>query len=340
MPPHRSDTPERPRPALQALEPFLRLLAISHRQIESVVADALGRCLGFLTRAQWKELGLNQNRWRALFMSMLYLLREDGGAGTGGNGRTRLDDPLTLPDEASVGSDAYEEERALFRRVSGGKDVICSSYAWTSVIRATIDTKMHRVFVPKLIHSADWWEDRVVMLVVGLFGWKDRVPAVLRVFASAGFVTPTAGGRHQVYERKVAEASFRNQSLKRIVEAILLVPLLRDRATHPATADPKLEAALRALYKKAHKIVPDAATFDTIYASARGVIFDAIQVVEEHLDKMIGPTERDQLRPQHTLGDLVKGKFKFLPTHVLLPALHALKIKSGRSLGIGPVSTP
>ncbi|SGY80132.1 BQ5605_C008g05308 [Microbotryum silenes-dioicae] len=150
MPPHPSDTPERPRPALQALEPFLRLLAISHRQIESVVADALGRCLGFLTRAQWKELGLNQNRWRA-----------------GGNGRTRLDDPLTLPDEASVGSDAYEEERALFRRVSGGKDVICFSYAWTSVIRATIETKMHRVFVPKFVHSADWWEDRVVMLIVG-----------------------------------------------------------------------------------------------------------------------------------------------------------------------------
>ncbi|SCZ90718.1 BZ3500_MvSof-1268-A1-R1_Chr1-3g02181 [Microbotryum saponariae] len=300
MPPHPSDTPDRPRRALQALEPFLRLLAISHREIESVVADALGRCLGFLTRAQTE-------------------------AGTGGNGRTRLDDPLTLPDEASVGSDAYEEERALFRRVSGGKDVICFSYAWTSVIRATNETKIHRVFVPKLVYSADWWEDRVIMMIVGLFGWKDRVPAVLRVFASAGFV---------------AEVSFRNQSLKRIVEAMLLVPLLRDRATHPATADPKLEAALRALYKKAHKIIPDAATFDSIYASARQVIFDAIQVVEEHLDKMMGPTERDQLRRQHTLGDLVKGKFKFLPTQVLLPALHALKIKSGRSQGIGPDFAP
>ncbi|SCZ88586.1 BZ3500_MvSof-1268-A1-R1_Chr10-2g03009 [Microbotryum saponariae] len=327
MPPRPSDTPERPRPALQALEPFLRLLAISHREIESVVADALGRCLGLLTRAQWKELGLNPSRWRALFMSILfYLLREDGGAGTGGN--------------ASVGSDAYEEERALFRRVSGGKDVICFSYAWTSVIRATIDTKMHRVFVPKLVYPADWWGDRVMMLIVGLFGWKDRVPAVLRVFASAGFVTPSAGGRHQVYELKVAEANFRNQSLKRIVEAMLLVPLLRDRATHPATADPKLEAALRALYKKAHKIIPDAATFDPIYTSARQVIFDAIQVVEEHLDKMVGPIERDQLRRQHTLGDLVQGKFKFLPTQVLLPALHALKIKSGRSLGIGPDFAP
>ncbi|KDE08735.1 hypothetical protein MVLG_01189 [Microbotryum lychnidis-dioicae p1A1 Lamole] len=110
---------------------------------------------------------------------------------------------------------------------------------------------MHRVFVPKLVYSAEWWEDRVVMMIVGLFGWKDRVPAVLRVFASAGFVSLTAGGRHQVYELKVAEARFRNQSLKRIVEAMLL---------------------------KAHKIIPDVATFDTIYASARQVIYDAIQV--------------------------------------------------------------
>ncbi|SGY68152.1 BQ5605_C004g02857 [Microbotryum silenes-dioicae] len=138
---------------------------------------------------------------------------------------------------------------------------------------------MHRVFVPKLVYSAEWWEDRVVMMIVGLFGWKDRVPAVLRVFASAGFVSLTAGGRHQVYELKVAEARFRNQSLKRIVEAMLL---------------------------KAHKIIPDVATFDTIYASARQVIYDAIQVVEEHLDKMIDSTTRDQLRRQHTLGELVK----------------------------------
>ncbi|SGY68159.1 BQ5605_C004g02858 [Microbotryum silenes-dioicae] len=271
----------------QALEPFLRLLTISHRRRRC--ARSMPRVLDArAVEGAWLE---PKPLARFVHVHHLYLLREDGGAGTGGNAHTRLDDPLTLPDEVSAWSDAYQEERAFFRRVSGGKDVICFSYQ-QSTPRCT----------GSLCQSSfNRREDGVVTLIVGLFGWKDQVPAVVRMFASAGFVSLTAGGRHQVDELKAAEVRFRNQSLKRIVEAMLLVPLLRDRATHPATADPRLEAALRASYRAAHKIVPDAATFDTIYASARGVIFDAIQVVEEHLDKMIDSTTRDQLRRQHTL---------------------------------------
>ncbi|SGY61806.1 BQ5605_C007g04603 [Microbotryum silenes-dioicae] len=190
MPFNRFETPNRPRPALDAFQPVLRLLAVSNREVESILADALGRCLGYLAPAQWQKLGLDKNRWRTLIMAIVYLLREDGVADSAGQGsrcRTRLDDPLTLPDKASVAPQKHEEEQELFRRVSSGKDVIGFAFAWTSVVRATMETKEKRQSIPHFVHAPEWWDDRVVMMIVGLFGWKDAIPSVLRSFASAGF---------------------------------------------------------------------------------------------------------------------------------------------------------
>ncbi|SGY20895.1 BQ5605_C016g08164 [Microbotryum silenes-dioicae] len=56
--------------------------------VPSPPVGVLGRCLELLSPTKWKELGLNQNRWHALVMFIIYLQRETGGAGTGGNPRT------------------------------------------------------------------------------------------------------------------------------------------------------------------------------------------------------------------------------------------------------------
>ncbi|SCV71635.1 BQ2448_3223 [Microbotryum intermedium] len=86
MPPTKSIASDATKMTLNTLQPLVRLLAISHREIETVVADALGRCLRFLTDAEWQELGMSNNKWRILFMSLMYLLRDDGGAATGDRG--------------------------------------------------------------------------------------------------------------------------------------------------------------------------------------------------------------------------------------------------------------
>ncbi|KDE09489.1 hypothetical protein MVLG_00389 [Microbotryum lychnidis-dioicae p1A1 Lamole] len=253
MPFNRFETPNRPRPALDAFQPVLRLLAVSNREVESILADALGRCLGYLAPAQWQKLGLDKNRWRTLIMAIVYLLREDGVADSAGQGsrcRTRLDDPLTLPDKASVAPQKHEEEQELFRRVSSGKDVIGFAFRRP----ATMETKEKRQSIPHFVHAPEWWDDRVVMMIVGLFGWKDAIPSVLRSFASAGFE----------------------------------------------------------------------------------LVDEGLQIIRQHLDEVISPTAPKQLTNRHTLGDLVGGRLKFLPTHILLPALHSLKILSGCAQGIAP----
>ncbi|SGY68089.1 BQ5605_C004g02847 [Microbotryum silenes-dioicae] len=86
------------------------------------VADALGRCLGFLAPAQWKALDPNQTRWATLgFMAILYSLCEDGGNSTGRRARS-------LP------------SREIFRRVSDGKDVDRFSYvSMRGVISLRVD---------------------------------------------------------------------------------------------------------------------------------------------------------------------------------------------------------
>ncbi|SCV71634.1 BQ2448_3222 [Microbotryum intermedium] len=177
-----------------------------------------------------------------------------------------------------------------------------ASQAWTSLIRAARYTRADKPYIPVLPYTADWWGDRVMAMVDAVFGWKDRVPAVLLAFVSARFVRFDAGERDQNHKVKAVDRGLRKQIMKRIVESTLLAPLVDDVDTINAEPDRKFARA--------------------IYRSAQTTISDATQIVHDHHGKMIASADLAKLTG-HKLVDLVKGEP--LPTHVLLPALHALK---------------
>ncbi|SCZ97824.1 BZ3500_MvSof-1268-A1-R1_Chr7-3g09605 [Microbotryum saponariae] len=83
------------KPSLHTLQPLVRLLVISHREIESILGEALGHTLAKLTDDQWRSLGDSKNAWRTLLFALLYLLREDGGKATSGKTLTKFEDRLT-----------------------------------------------------------------------------------------------------------------------------------------------------------------------------------------------------------------------------------------------------
>ncbi|SCV73385.1 BQ2448_7311 [Microbotryum intermedium] len=178
------------RSSLHTLQPLVRLLVISHhREIESVVGEALGHAPNNLTAAQWQELGVKKNQWRTLIMAILYLLREDGGQATCGRTRTHFDDPLTL--NAPSASVRRDEERKVFYRVSKNHDTIGFSGAWMSIIHAVLATKERRPSIPFLPRTPEWWDDRVACIVDAIFGWKDRVVQSISAFVAARFVIKT-----------------------------------------------------------------------------------------------------------------------------------------------------
>ncbi|SCV67068.1 BQ2448_5714 [Microbotryum intermedium] len=91
-----------------------------------------------------------------------------------------------------------------------------------------------------------------------------------------------------------------------------------DIDSNNAEPDRKLEPDVPAFFSKAPQIVGNKVSFDTIYRSALTTIADANQVVHDHIREMM-------------------ASGKPLSTHVSFPGLHALKVQSGHSQGIGPV---
>ncbi|SCV68027.1 BQ2448_148 [Microbotryum intermedium] len=321
------------RSTLHNLQLLVRLLVISHQEIESVVGDALGHALNNLTDAQWQELGINKNRWRTVIMAILYLLREDGGQATRRRTRTHFDDPLMS--DAPVGSARRDEKRMVFYRVSKNQDTI----GFSGIIHAVLATKERRAFIPFLPQTPEWWDDRVACIVDNIFGWKDRVVHIISAFIAARFVIKSDPARDDddddaglpTKHIKDMASTLKFAIKKVIVDSTLdsrLVAFDVDFELHD-----NLKMRVRALYDRASATARKCVPLDDLLSVARSTLEDALLIVRQQTPRMIKVHERSTCFQEHPLRDFAKGVPK--PTHHLLPMLHALKTASGSTPGLG-----
>ncbi|SCZ88712.1 BZ3501_MvSof-1269-A2-R1_Chr10-2g02641 [Microbotryum saponariae] len=329
------------KPSLHTLQPLVRLLVILHREIESILGEALGHTLTKLTDDQWRFLGDNKNAWRTLLFALLYLLREDGGKATPGKTLTKFEDRLTS--DAPEGSQRRAQEYEHFRRVSGGQDSIGFSGAWVTLIYAVEATKRNRPPIPLIPYTPNWWDDRAMRIVEALFGWKDRVYQIVAAFVDSRFVftsnTPPqdddaddAKYSPPAKKGKDMGSSLKSSVKKAVVEAVYEARLADSPDDHDVRLLSDLTTKIASLHDKASNQVQKAVNLYDLASVATSTFQDAVHIIRHNSPRMLTPDERSRLAEQ-TICDWIRG-VSHRP-HCLFPALHALKVASGHTRGLG-----
>ncbi|SGY15006.1 BQ5605_C013g07204 [Microbotryum silenes-dioicae] len=309
------------KPSLHTLQPLVRLLVISHREIE--------------------HLGDKKNAWRTLLFALLYLLREDGGKATPGRTLTKFADRLTS--DVPEGSQRRAQEYEHFRRVSGGQDSIGFSGAWVTLIYAVEATKRNRPPIPLIPHTPNWWDDRAMRIVEALFGWKDRVYQIVAAFVDSRFVdnSNTPPQDDDADDAKYSPPAKRGKDLgsslkssvkKAVVEAVYEARLADSPDGHDVRLLCDLTTKIASLHDKASNQTQKAANLYDLASVARSTFQVTVQIIRHNSPRMLTPDERSRLAEQ-TICDWIRG-VSHRP-HYLFPALHALKVASGHTRGLG-----
>ncbi|SCZ97284.1 BZ3500_MvSof-1268-A1-R1_Chr4-2g07111 [Microbotryum saponariae] len=295
------------KPTLHTLQPLVRLLVISHREIESILGEALGHPLARLTDGQWSD---NKNAWRTLLFALLYLLRKDGGKATSGKTLTKFEDPLTS--DAPEGSQRRAREYEDFRRVSGGggQDSIGFSGAWVTLRQP--DATALRSLIP---YTPTWWDDRAMRIVEAIFGWKDRVYQIVATFDDdaddANTGPPAKRG-------KDIGSSLKSSVKKAVVEAVCEARLANSPDDDVRLLS-DLTTQIASLHDKAAKQVQKAVDLYDLASVATSTFQDTVHIIRHNSPRMLTPDERSHLAEQ-TICDWIRG-VSHRP-HCLFPALH------------------
>ncbi|SCZ97826.1 BZ3500_MvSof-1268-A1-R1_Chr7-3g09606 [Microbotryum saponariae] len=214
--------------------------------------------------------------------------------------------------------------------------------AWVTLIYAVEATRRNRPPIPLIPYTPNWWDDRAMRIVEALFGWKDRVYQIVAIFVDSRFVftsnTPPqddnsddAKSSPPAKKGKDMGSSLKSSVKKAVVEAVYEARLANSPDDDVRLLS-DLTTKIASLHDKASNQVQKAVNLYDLGSVARSTLQVTVQIIRDNSPRMLTPDERSRLAEQ-TICDWIRG-VSHRP-HCLFPALHALKVASGHTRGLG-----